>query len=141
MKSLSRVGLFATPWTIAYQASPSMGFSRQEYWSRLPFPSPGGFPNPGIKPGSPSLQADALPSEPPGKPHCVWRYVIISQTLSKPGSLKLYNYNLPWRLFLTVNRLKPIQCFPKLQMINTTSLSIFFFFLEQGKRKEVFHSR
>ena len=56
-----------TPWTIAYQASPSMGFSKQEYWSGLPFPSSGNLPDPGIKPGSPALQADALPSEPPGK--------------------------------------------------------------------------
>ena len=65
MKSLSRVQLFATPWTIAYQAPPSMGFSRQEYWSGLPFPSPGDLPNPGIEPGSPALQADTLTSEPP----------------------------------------------------------------------------
>ena len=63
----SRVGLFATPWTIAYQAPPSMGFSRQEYWSGLPFPSPGDLPTPGIEPGSPALQTDALLSEPPGK--------------------------------------------------------------------------
>ena len=48
-------------------APPSMRFSRQEYWSGLPFPSPGDLPNPGIKPGSPILQADAFPSEPPGK--------------------------------------------------------------------------
>ena len=67
VKSLSRVQLFATPWTVAYQALPSMGFSRQEYWSRLPFPSPGDLPDPGIKPGSLSLQADALTSEPPYK--------------------------------------------------------------------------
>ena len=66
VKSLSRVQLFATPWTVAYQAPPSMGFSRQECWSGLPFPSPGDLPDPGIKPGSPALQADALPSEPPG---------------------------------------------------------------------------
>jgi len=64
VKSLSRVRLFATPWTIAYQASPSMGFSRQEYWSGLPFPSPGDLPDPGIKPRSPALEADALTSEP-----------------------------------------------------------------------------
>ena len=51
----------------AHQAPPSMEFSRREYWSGLPFPSPGGLPDPGIKPGSPTLQADALPSEPPGK--------------------------------------------------------------------------
>ena len=67
VKLLSRVRLFATPWTVAYQAPPSVGFSRQEYWSGLPFPSPGDLPNPGIEPGSPALQADALPSEPPGK--------------------------------------------------------------------------
>ena len=67
MKSLSRVRLFATPWTMAHQAPPSMGFSRQEYWSGLPFPSPGDLPNPGIEPGSPAFQADALTSEPPGK--------------------------------------------------------------------------
>ena len=67
VKSLSRVRLFATPWTVAYQAPPSMGFSRQEYWSGLPFPFPGDLPDPGIEPGSPAFQADALTSEPPGK--------------------------------------------------------------------------
>ena len=65
MKSLSRVQLFAIPWAVAYQAPPSLGFSRQEYWSGLPFPSPGDLPNPEIEPGSPVLQADALLSEPP----------------------------------------------------------------------------
>ena len=64
VKSLSRVRLFATPWTVTYQAPQSMGFSRQENWSGLPFPSPGDLPNPGIEPGSPALQTDALPSEP-----------------------------------------------------------------------------
>ena len=54
-KSLSRVQLFATPWTVAYKALLSMGFSRQEYWSGLPFPSPGDLPHPGIEPGSPAL--------------------------------------------------------------------------------------
>ena len=53
---------------IAYQAHLSMGFSRQEYWSGLPFPTPGDLPNPGMEPGSPALEADALTSEPPGKP-------------------------------------------------------------------------
>ena len=67
VKSLSHVRLFATPWTVAYNAPPSIGFSRQEYWSGLPFPSPEDLPNLGIEPGSPALQADALPSEPPGK--------------------------------------------------------------------------
>ena len=69
VKLLSHVWLFVTPWTVAYQAPPSVGFSRQEYWSGLPFPSPGDLPNPGIKSRSPTLQADALTSEPPGKPN------------------------------------------------------------------------
>ena len=68
MKSLSRVQLFATPWTVGHQAPPSMGFPGQEYWSGLPFPSPGDLPDPGIEPGSPALLADSLTSEPPGKP-------------------------------------------------------------------------
>ena len=66
MKSLSRVRLFATPWTVAHQVPLSMEFSRQEYWSGLPFPSPADLPDPGIEPVSPALRADALPSEPPG---------------------------------------------------------------------------
>ena len=66
VKSLSRVWLFVTPWTVAHQAPPSMGFSRQGYWRGVPFPSPGDLSDPGIKPRSPALQADALTSEPPG---------------------------------------------------------------------------
>ena len=68
-KSLSRVWLFATLWTVAHQTPLSMRFSRQEYWSGFPCPSPGDLPEPGIKPESPALQTDFLPSEPPGKPH------------------------------------------------------------------------
>ena len=66
VKLLSHVRLFAIPWTVVYQASLSMGFSRQEYWSGLPFPFPGDLSDPGIETRSPALQADALPSEPPG---------------------------------------------------------------------------
>ena len=55
VKLLSRVRLFTTPWTVAYQTPRSMGFSRQEYWSGVPFPSPGDLPNPGIEPRSPAL--------------------------------------------------------------------------------------
>ena len=58
----------ATPRTIAHQVPLFMQFSRKEYWSGSPFPSPGDLPDPGIKPRSPALQADSLPSEPPGKP-------------------------------------------------------------------------
>ena len=71
MKSLSHVRLFATPWTVAYQAPPSMEFSRQEYWSGLPFPSPKDLPNPGIESGSPALQADTVLSEPQGSPNVI----------------------------------------------------------------------
>ena len=69
VKLLSHVRLSETPWTVAYQALPSMGFSRQEYWSGVPLPSPGDLSNSKIEPGSPALQADALPSKPPGKPN------------------------------------------------------------------------
>ena len=68
VKLLSRVWLFAIPWTVAYQAPPSMGFSRQECWSELPFPPPGDLPDPRIELGSPALQADALRLNHQGSP-------------------------------------------------------------------------
>ena len=67
VKSLSRVRLIVNPWTVAYQAPLSMRFSRQGYWSGLPFPAPGDLANPGIEPGSPALQADSLLTELQGK--------------------------------------------------------------------------
>ena len=69
MRVLSHVRLFATPWTIARQAPLSMGFSRQESWSGLPGPPPGVLPCSGVEPGSPTLQADSLLSEPPEHIH------------------------------------------------------------------------
>ena len=72
-----RVELFATLWTVAHQAPPFMGFSRQEYWSGLPFPSPRDLSNPGIEPWSPALQADALFSEPPGRPQGLFSLVFV----------------------------------------------------------------
>ena len=90
--SLSHVWLFATPCPRPYQVPPSMGFSRQEYWSGLPFPSPEDLPNRGIKPGSPTLQADTLPSEPPGnilrvKSKRFWaNHFFILPTLTCPAS-------------------------------------------------------
>ena len=72
VNSFSHIRLFATPWTVAYQAPLSMKFSRQEYWSGLPYPSPGDLPDPGIKPMFPALQADTLSSEPPGNPKKVF---------------------------------------------------------------------
>ena len=71
-----------TPWTVACQAPLSMGFSRQEYWSGLPFPSPGNLPDPGIEPGSPALQADSLPIELWGKPIELIEYLSISLSRS-----------------------------------------------------------
>ena len=65
---VSRVWLFVTPWTIACQAPLSTGFPRLEYWTRLPFPSLGDLPNPGIEPRFPAMQANSLQFEPPGKP-------------------------------------------------------------------------
>ena len=70
MKSLSRIRLFVTPWTVAHQAPLSMIFSRQEYWSGLPFPSPGGITDQGIEPRSPASQADDLISEPLHSRYC-----------------------------------------------------------------------
>ena len=79
---ISHVQLFMTPWTVAHQAPPSMGLYREEYWSGLPFPSPGDLPDPGIEPRSPTLQADALTSAPPGKP---WKRPSYWERLSAEG--------------------------------------------------------
>ena len=67
LNHFSLVQLFATLWAVACHAPLSMGFSRQKYWSGLPCPPPGDPPDPGIEPGCPALQADSLPSKPPGK--------------------------------------------------------------------------
>ena len=94
--SLSVVSDSVTPWTIAHQAPQSMGFSRHEYWSGFPFPSPGGLPDPGIEPGPPELEADALTSEPPGKPLTrLWGRVIF-----KYLKLSLNKSNYPVNLVL-----------------------------------------
>ena len=93
-KSLHLVRLFATLWTVAYQAPPSMGFSRQEYWSGLPFLSPGDLPNPGIETRSPAFQADALTSEPPGKPtrHSIGHLLVLPCPVIKVnGNLQTTN--------------------------------------------------
>ena len=106
MKSLSRVQLFVTPWTVAYQAPPSMGFSRQEYWSGLPFPSPGHLPDPRIEPGSPTLQADALTSEPPGKKICVH---MVSLAIDPGSKMKQYGSEAGERkTYQPIKRLTPV---------------------------------
>ena len=74
-KSLSHVRLFATPWTVAHQVPRFMGFSRHEYWSGLPFPSPGDLPDPGIEPGSPALAEGFFIAEPLGKPIYTYTYI------------------------------------------------------------------
>ena len=83
VKSLSHVWLFVTPWTVAYQAPPSMGFSRQEYWSGLSFPSPGDLPNSGIEPRPSAWQVDSLPLSHRGSPPTLSLHT--SNTHSKPG--------------------------------------------------------
>ena len=79
VKLLSHVRLLATPWTVAYQLPLSMEFSRQEHWSRLPFPLQGNLPDLGIEPRSPALQADTLPSEPQGKHYVVFKNAHLNQ--------------------------------------------------------------
>ena len=106
VKSLGRVRLFATPQTEAYQAPPSMGFSRQECWSGLPLPSPRDLPDPGIKPGSPTLQADTLLSEPPAKqPKYLAIKILLNSSIhsivqnTAPNSNKigeLFTYTIPY---------------------------------------------
>ena len=70
--------LFVTLWTVALKSPLSMGFSRQEYWSGLPCPPPGDLPNPVIEPKAPTLQADSLPSEPPGKPIYIYLFLFFA---------------------------------------------------------------
>ena len=80
---LSCVQVFLILWTVALQAPLSMGCSRQEYWSGLPFPSPGDLPHPRIKPRSPGWQAGSLPAELPGKPHLyagIYKLELVSST-------------------------------------------------------------
>jgi len=73
VQSVSHVWLFVTPWIVARQAPLSIGFSRQEYWSGLPFPSQGDLPRSGIEPTSPSLAGGFFTAEPPGKPSHIWQ--------------------------------------------------------------------
>ena len=86
---LSHIWLFLIPQTVVHQAPLSVEFSRQEYWSRLPFPPPGDLPDPGTEPRSPALRADSVMSEPPGKPK-------LPQTLPlTPWDIILFYYPPP----------------------------------------------
>ena len=104
MKWLSRVRLFATPWTVAYKAPLSMEFSRQEYWSGLPFPSPGDLPDPGIEPRSPALQADALLSEPP---YLALKYCLKSRRVMPPALFFFLRNSLYVHLVVLVTKSYP----------------------------------
>ena len=129
VKLLRHVRLFATPWTVACQAPQSMEFSRQEYWSGLPFPSPRDLLNPGVGPGSPALQADTLPSEPPGKP-CSQRREWQSTPVFLPGELhgqrSLVSYHLwGYRESDTTERLTHIHT-PLLSLHPTDFVKLYF---------------
>ena len=109
VKSLSRVWLFATPWTVARKAPPSMGFSRPERWSGVPFPPPGDLPHPGIKPRSPALQADSGPFEPPGKPKYLmgtefqfWKTKRILEMDGGDGCTRIWLYRISVNCILKV---------------------------------------
>ena len=100
IQSLSRVRTFVTPWTVACQAPLSVGFSRQEYWSGLPFPSPGDLPNPGMESGSPALAGGFFATVAPGKAcvymrarACVCVCVLVAQP--HPTLCRSVDYSLP----------------------------------------------
>ena len=112
---LSRVQFSATPWTVALQTPLFMGLSRQEYWSGLPFPSPGDRPDPGIKPASPSLQADALPSElyqgsPGGYNH---KIITTIKAINIHITAKIFSYSLYHH---------PLYCFCVVRTLNIRSM-------------------
>ena len=87
----------ATPWSIAHQAPLSMGFSRPEYWSGLPFPSPGDLPNQGTEPISPTLQADAFTSEPPGNLlQYSWASLVAALVKNPPAMQETWVQSLGW---------------------------------------------
>ena len=102
VRSLSYVQPFVTLWTVAHKTPQSIEFFRQEYWSGLSFPSPGDFPDPGIEPGSPALQADSLPTEPPGNSidieiECTVNVLHLNHPQTSPYPCPLENY-LPQKL-------------------------------------------
>ena len=111
-KSLSRVWLFVTLWTVAYQAPPSMGFSRQEYWSGLPLPSPGDLPDPGIEPGSPAFQADALPLSHQGNQGPAYSKQSYPNSAFPSSHGLLPSWGLPWWPCNRYSSLYLYQCLP-----------------------------
>ena len=122
VKLFSHVWLFAALWTVACQAPLFMGFSRQEYWSGLPFPSPGDLPDPGIEAGSPTLQADSSPSEPPGKTRSLRKLLhwigdtiqpshsLLSLSSCPQSFLALGSFPMSW-LFISVAKVLELQLY------------------------------
>ena len=110
VKLLSHVWLFATLWTVAHQAPRSVGFSRHEYGSGLPFPSPGNLPDPGIEPRSPVLQADALTSKPPGKPRVTIRIGKEEIQFSPSWQLSLWLTSEFWDKLLSAQLIHHLSC-------------------------------
>ena len=103
VKLFSCVQLFVTPWTVACQAPLSLGFSRQEYWSGLPFPSPGDLPNPRIEPRSPASEADALTSESSLshiKRPLLWLSCFLF-TISRSGAYNSFSTNIVWKSYIS----------------------------------------
>ena len=109
-----------TPWTVAIQAPLSTEFSRPEYWSGLPFPSPGDLPDPGIKTGPPALQADSLPTEPLGKPYSLY-YIIYPCSL-----FILYIIVVPLNFFYPYLAPSPLFTTSKFSIISE-SVSVLFY--------------
>ena len=102
------------PWTVAHQAPPSMGFSRQEYWSGLPFPSPGDLPDPGIEPVSPALQVDSLQPSRQGRPYVIM-YLYKPTECRIPGVNPSVNYGLWVMVICSVDSL--YKCTPRCGML------------------------
>ena len=101
----------AIPWIVACPTPLSMEFPRQEYWSGLSFPSPGDLPDPRIKPRSPALQAGSLPTEPPGKPLCIYtHYAFPSFLFSAICKASSDNHFAFWHFFILGMVLQPVSC-------------------------------
>ena len=121
-----------TPWTVAHQAPLSMGFSRQEHWSGLPFPSPGDVPDPGIEPGSPALQAESLPSELPKNPK---HFIVNMKYIYTPTIYKEINDLLSQILFISSCNILTL----KISSIDYSQFSFYFkisVVQEEDRKKE-----
>ena len=139
LNCFSHVWLFVTSWTVTCQAPLSMGFSRQEYGSGLPFPSPGDLPDPGIEPGSPAwrqspaLQADSLPPKPSRQTSKPKRHVKMSTLPQQLGSVQLWvsSKHLLVGLGKATKRLSLGRKIKRIKVISFDFFSYFYLFLPQ----------